>query len=1304
MEDSVNNSRKTIALFNKDWNTYKANWINASGGLNGKLSTLVNSNDVNCIKEYNNQIQSGVKPSEAYKSTMAGCTKEAKQTAVALAKGTVTYEQAASSLGKMTLSAKASQAALSGIALAGNMVVFALVSKGIELAVKAVDNWVHRVERANEAMAEAVSEYDSARSNLEGIHSKLEEQDKRIRELLSKDKLTYTEKGELEELQKITNELLLQQDIEERNAQRASKDAARTTVDAYETQYGKYDSTKENLEQQLSSAMFPVVESSNDVTGNIAAYIRAKELLAEEQEKYNTALKNGENTESINQNLQHYLNMVEEYEKRIDYNTSDLQEKKLALAEEYSKSIEKKNAGTSPLTTDEKETIETYEAIADTIRFIYEYTNQNAWNNMEISNIFSTEGIEKTKEELIAMEQAGELTEEKLKNYPNLFSSINNADFLGDPISNTQAFYDEISAAAEEASKLADSVSSQSSPDSDFDSTAFFESISEIQEGYSTLLSAQEEYNENGAITASTLKALMDNDLLAYLQYTSDGLSVNTAALETNEQALKDTATAQLYNAMCTDIQNLALSDTGILSEIAQTALANLNSAATTAGENASIAANGWWEYGASIQSIPGVSDLTGAKAKEAEAIVNQYKKVAASINSISIGNNTSPKNSSSTPRASSSSGANATDPVKDQFQTEYDLLKHNLEMEYITEENYYNSIDALNQKYFAGKKNYLDEYKKYEEEVYKGLQKYYKSYIEAQMNLMDTALEANKISYQYYSSNVSLMLSDMYQSGKISAQDYFSYTQKMMEKQLSVYQSALNGIISLLNNEVKKWEDKIELIEKQNDTLETQLDNYDKILSVVDDVYQKEIDRLKEEQDNLQSKIDALNEEADAYELIRRKEEALYALRRAEEQRTNKVFVEGQGFLYTQDQNAVREAQDNLSTIKQEELVNELEQEKDTINDSIELLEKYREQWAKISSAKETETNRQLAIALFGQNYEQYILQNRTSDIETFKENYLQIQAQLNDNTSLIESYEQKIEYYNQLKEQWQSITDAFQTAVDAQNAAQLLGADWETQVLSGRLDTLNTFRNEYIALQQGIVDAAWNSANAQIQALNAVKAAQASASVTSNTESAGSVGKTGGTSGSKLKKSNLLTADWYDPVTGKKGSGAPPKANHNIMTKYGAGTINAKRGLHEIAESGDELIVDTYGNAFLAKGHQLHYFQGGEVVKNPAETSELLKNAGNLTPFQQILNIREHQKHMIQAASEISTSMQNHTILPDYSYLNNAAPSAESILQTVTQNINVTLPGITDFRKFQQEMSRYRLDAYQHIHKRHS
>ena len=72
--------------------------------------------------------------------------------------------------------------------------------------VKAVDLFTVSTKEANKALDDAVSNYKSTKSNLESINSELIEQNKQIQELQSKDKLTYAEQGQLEELQAINKE------------------------------------------------------------------------------------------------------------------------------------------------------------------------------------------------------------------------------------------------------------------------------------------------------------------------------------------------------------------------------------------------------------------------------------------------------------------------------------------------------------------------------------------------------------------------------------------------------------------------------------------------------------------------------------------------------------------------------------------------------------------------------------------------------------------------------------------------------------------------------------------------------------------------------------------------------------------------------------------------------------------------------------------------------------------------------------------------------------------------------------------
>ena len=122
-------------------------------------------------------------------------------------------------LKQMTLGAKAANVAMKALSIAGNMIVYALIAKGIELAVTAIDNYIHRVEKANEKIQESRDSYNQTTSDLESVNSELETTAQRIDEINSKGKLELTDKEDLEKLQAQTRELQLQQSILEKQKQ-----------------------------------------------------------------------------------------------------------------------------------------------------------------------------------------------------------------------------------------------------------------------------------------------------------------------------------------------------------------------------------------------------------------------------------------------------------------------------------------------------------------------------------------------------------------------------------------------------------------------------------------------------------------------------------------------------------------------------------------------------------------------------------------------------------------------------------------------------------------------------------------------------------------------------------------------------------------------------------------------------------------------------------------------------------------------------------------------------------------------------
>ena len=534
--DESTGAIKSVGLFGKPIDELKKSLsaIKADGLFNSIFNT--STIDETAIRKYNAEIEKAIingatmaEKQQIMKTAMEGTNKDTAQLIGSTKGAIVEIEALATAQQASTIKAKAYSAALKAASIAGNMVLFAFIGKGLEF----FDSWIHRAEKANEAMNNAVSEYDSAKSKLEGINTELVEQNKQLDKLLAKDKLTYAEQGQLEELQAITKELLLQQDIEERRADIASKEAAEKAVDAYQKQYGKYDKTEDYLKLKMSYDIdFITSEDENDILGNVAAYIRVKKLIEKKQADFDKQLADGEDFNHLSANLQSCIDLADNYSKSIDKSIFDLQEKRLALEDEYQKAIANRESGLEPLTTSDQEIIDSYESIYSLMKLVYKYTDQNAWSSMEIENIFNTKGIEKTKAELIEMAKAGRLTPEVLEQYPNLNTAIKISEiFLQDGQTAAEAFCHEIIACANESNRLTNSFGPENP-------LSFSQAASSLDTFQSSVKSAYDAYAAllSGSYTASELL----DSIQAITKAAADmGETINWEALSGQEHSLQ---------------------------------------------------------------------------------------------------------------------------------------------------------------------------------------------------------------------------------------------------------------------------------------------------------------------------------------------------------------------------------------------------------------------------------------------------------------------------------------------------------------------------------------------------------------------------------------------------------------------------------------------------------------------------------------------------------------------------------------------------------------------------------------------
>lgn len=108
---------------------------------------------------------------------------------------------------------------------------------------------------------------------------------------------------------------------------------------------------------------------------------------------------------------------------------------------------------------------------------------------------------------------------------------------------------------------------------------------------------------------------------------------------------------------------------------------------------------------------------------------------------SSSSSSSSSSSKSGSSKSSKSSSSESAAKTAKDEFDAWLKAKKHALAMDEITEKEYYEELEKMNEKYFKDSEEYKDEYWKYQEEVYK----WRKKQLEEENELLEKRLELEK-------------------------------------------------------------------------------------------------------------------------------------------------------------------------------------------------------------------------------------------------------------------------------------------------------------------------------------------------------------------------------------------------------------------------------------------------------------------------------------------------------------------------------------------------------------------------------
>ena len=437
----------------------------------------------------------------------------------------------------------------------------------------------------------------------------------------------------------------------------------------------------------------------------------------------------------------------------------------------------------------------------------------------------------------------------------------------------------------------------------------------------------------------------------------------------------------------------------------------------------------------------------------------------------------------------------------------------------------------------------------------------------------------------------------------------------------------------------------------------------YDRVVNAVTDRIDDEIDKLKDQKeeieksyqvriDAIQEEIDALNKANDARQKQIDLEKAQYDAERARNQRVNRTY-DGSQFIYEADMDAVRDTEETLADKKFQLNISHLE-----------------------------------------------------TQIELLKEEMGNATKSLDNQIDTLEAY----------KEKWNEISDVYQEQQDKLLAAEIMGSEWERDVLNGRLDTLQSFTEQYIALQQAQADAAVNAAKIKAEAEAGNTAGGSVSDTKTDTKPAPDSDPKQkhevvyeGTAKIVKTFNSLLDAQNYVKRMNKGIADDDFMYYIKDIKKYASGTDHARKGLNLVGEDGTETFIDNDGNVSLVTRPTLIPMEGGEVVKNVEETKAML-DTGNLEPVSDegTKALLEHIRNLTPTDFDFSKIMQPFSSMvqmPSFHYAS-AIPVSGPEPVPVVQHITLTLPNVTNnsgAEYIMKELKRLPLDTIQFSHRRH-
>lgn len=311
--------------------------------------------------------------------------------------------------------------------------------------------------------------------------------------------------------------------------------------------------------------------------------------------------------------------------------------------------------------------------------------------------------------------------------------------------------------------------------------------------------------------------------------------------------------------------------------------------------------------------------------------IANSLVKVTKTLTGVSISatNQQAPAPTASSGGASMARAASYDDPHKQNFDAAYDELKYLQDMDRISEQDYLNRLENLNNSYFGGRMEYLEEYRKYEVEVYKGRKKLQEQAQRDAEKAEKDRIQAVKDGFEKEAD----ALEYMRDKDLITEEDYYRQLSALNDK---YYKGKTEFLDEYQKYEIKVYEYLKKKEEERLKELKEQTEKqYENTKDYIVDMIDKQIDAEE-------GKLDQLDKEKEQQEKLQKIEEARKKLAEAQQQKVL-VYRAGQGFVYESDAAAIEEANKELNELLEEE---KFDKQKQEIQDEIDRLEELKDAW----------------------------------------------------------------------------------------------------------------------------------------------------------------------------------------------------------------------------------------------------------------------------------------------------------------------------------------------------------------------